>query len=163
MPPEGTLDLTVISAIKNIVVQKGPGPHPDQGPYICVLEDLVQDPPSWLKPWTQKSKLGSPVLALSNGEHKTKAKTVESELPSKTQPSVPPKIYPEIEEPPEWPSIPPSYPLPILPQNPQQGAVGGAAEGPAAGTRSRRTQSPEGPDSTTALPLRVYGPPTGEP
>lgn len=48
-PPEGTLDLTVISAIKNMVFQKEPGPYPDQGPYICVWEDLAQDPLSWLK------------------------------------------------------------------------------------------------------------------
>lgn len=33
-PPESTLDLTVISAIKDTVFQKGPGSHPDQVPYI---------------------------------------------------------------------------------------------------------------------------------
>ena len=33
-PPEGTLNLTVIFAIKEIVLQKRPGLHPDQVPYI---------------------------------------------------------------------------------------------------------------------------------
>ena len=58
-PPEGSLDLTVISAIKDIVFQKGPGSHPDQVPYIFIWENLAQDSPSWLKPWSQKNKPGS--------------------------------------------------------------------------------------------------------
>ena len=62
-----------------------------------------------------------------------------------------PKIYPQIEEPPEWPCpLPPPYPQPL-----PLGAVGGR---PAAGTQSQRAQSLDGPDSTVSLPLHIYGP-----
>ena len=74
---------------------------------------------------------------------KVKAKMVDPDLPHGAQPSAPPKIYPEIQEPPEWPGTPLPYPLLIPPQNPPHGAAG---EGPAAGTRSRHAASPEGPD-----------------
>lgn len=154
-PPEGTLDLTVISAIKDIVFQKGPGSHPDQVPYIFVWEDLAQDPPSWLKPWTQKTRPGSRVLAVQRDGPKTRVTSAEPEPPRNS--TAPPKIYPEIEEPALWETPPPYRSPPQGPPPPDQGA----AEGPAAGTRSRRAQSPGGPDSTTALPLRVYGPPAG--
>ena len=48
----------------------------------------------------------------------------------------------------------------VPPQNPPQGTTRG---GPAAGTESRCAASPEGPDSTTTLPLRAYGPPPANP
>ena len=41
-PPEGTLDLIVISAV--IVLQGRPGSQPDQAPYIPIWENLAQDP-----------------------------------------------------------------------------------------------------------------------
>ena len=44
-PPEGTLDLIVISAVKDVVMQKRPGSQPDQVPYILIWENLPQDPP----------------------------------------------------------------------------------------------------------------------
>ena len=84
----------------------------------------------------------------------------EPDPPHGAQPSAPPKIYSEIEEPPEWPGTPPPYPPLVPPQNPPQGAAGG---GPAAGTRSRHAGSPEGLDSTAALPLCTYGPPPANP
>lgn len=50
------------------------------------------------------------------------------------QPSAPPKIYPEIEEPPEWHNTPAPYPQLVSSQISQQGAARDAAEGPAART-----------------------------
>jgi hypothetical protein len=44
-PPEGTLDLIVISAVKDVVMQKRPGSQPDQVPYIRIWENLAQEPP----------------------------------------------------------------------------------------------------------------------
>ena len=35
-PPEGTLDLIVISAVKHVVMQRRPGSQPDQVPYILI-------------------------------------------------------------------------------------------------------------------------------
>ena len=69
-PPEGTLDLIVISAVKDSVLQRRPGSQPDQVPYIPIWENLVQDPPSWLKPWVQRNKSGSRILALRHSEKK---------------------------------------------------------------------------------------------
>ena len=57
-PPEGTLDFIVISAVKH-VMQRRARSQPDQVPYILIWENLAHDPPSWLKPWVQKNKLGS--------------------------------------------------------------------------------------------------------
>ncbi|KAK1338203.1 hypothetical protein QTO34_001317 [Cnephaeus nilssonii] len=44
-PAEGTFDLSVIFAVKEIVFQKEPGAQWDQQPYIVVWQDLVQNPP----------------------------------------------------------------------------------------------------------------------
>ena len=44
-PPEGTLDLIVISAVKHVVMQRRAGSQPDQVPYILIWENLTQDPP----------------------------------------------------------------------------------------------------------------------
>ena len=43
-PAEGTLDLIVISTVKDILLQKRPGSQPDQVPYILIWENLEQDP-----------------------------------------------------------------------------------------------------------------------
>ena len=58
-PSESTLVLIVISAVKDVLLQKRPGSQPDQVPYILIWENLAQDPPSWLKPWVQKNEPGS--------------------------------------------------------------------------------------------------------
>ena len=43
-PPEGTLDLIVISAVKHVVMQRKAGSQPNQVPYILIWENLAQDP-----------------------------------------------------------------------------------------------------------------------
>ncbi|XP_006895047.1 PREDICTED: probable G-protein coupled receptor 82 [Elephantulus edwardii] len=92
----------------DLVFQEGPNGHPDQQPYIIVWQDLVQNPPPWVKPWILKNHTTPPcALAL-------KTRTSESRVPlaAEAAPSAPPKIYPEIESPPEWPEMrhnPPSY------------------------------------------------------
>lgn len=150
-PPEGTFDLTVIFAVKHLVFQK-PGGHPDQVPYIIVWQDLVQDPPPWVKPWV--------------GTSSRPAVTAVVEVPlSGTKPPLrSPKIYPEIEDPTWLESPPPPYPPPpTAPPVPDRGGDRDEVGGPAAGTRSRRGRSPgekdSGCDSTVALPLRAVGPP----
>lgn len=127
-PPEGTFDLDVISAVKRFVFQPGPSSHSDQEPYILLWQDLVQNPPPWVKPWLPR-----------------KAATVLVASP----PQKPvPKIYPPTDDLslPEN-DLPPPYP-PEVPSAPRP------PEGPAAGTRSRRGMSP---DTTVALPLREIG------
>ena len=63
-PPEGTFDLTIILEVKTIVFQEGLGSNPDQQPYITVRQDLVQNPPPWVKPWVRGQRPGSRALAL---------------------------------------------------------------------------------------------------
>lgn len=159
-PPEGSFNLSIIFAVRRIVFQESGG-HPDQVPYIAVWQDLVQSPPPWMPP----EAAASAKIAVASG----------SPRPRGTRgPSAPPRpsIYPAVDdllllaEPPPYPVTlpplaapqaagPPPAPAPGPPDHP-------GAEGPAAGTRSRRVRSPEGdssPDSTVALPLRAIGPP----
>jgi hypothetical protein len=53
-----TLNLPIIYAVKRIVFQN-PGGHPDQVPYILVWQDLIQNPPPWLKPWTMGREMAT--------------------------------------------------------------------------------------------------------
>ena len=71
-PPEGTFDLTVIFEVKAIVFQDEPGSHLDQQPYITVWQDLVQNPPLWVKPWIPQQKPGSQALVLCGPKVKLK-------------------------------------------------------------------------------------------
>ena len=77
-----------------------------------------------------------------------------------------PKIYPEVEESPEWPTpLPQPYPHapqpPSQPSAPQASLLGGG--GPSAETRSQWRATPEGPaHSTVVLPLRAVGPPPAD-
>ena len=47
--PEGTFGLPVIQAVKERIMAPDPWGHPDQAPYVLVWENLVEDPPVWLK------------------------------------------------------------------------------------------------------------------
>lgn len=115
------------------------------------------NPPPWVRPWVKKLK--PRVLAVREAGDNKKSRDPETLSPTEGPSAPPPKIYPEIEEPPDW-----SAPMPPPnPQGPDDAGAGALARGPAAGTRSRRAQSPEGPDSTTTLPLRSFGPPVDPP
>lgn len=119
-PPEGTFDATIISSVKSLVFQPGPGSHPDQQPYIVVWQDLVRNPPPWVKPWVTQ-RPDSRVLALKESDCKLKVRTQRNSGTTQPEslppaPSSPPKIYPEIEEPPEWPEpLPPPPALRFTP------------------------------------------------
>jgi hypothetical protein len=81
-------------------------------------------------------------------------------------PASAPKIYPEIEEPPKWPTLlPPCYPCAPQPA-PQPSAPPACLPGradPSTGIRSRWGPGPEGlVDSTVVLPLRAVGPPPAD-
>ena len=179
-PPEGTFHLPTIRAVKAIVFQEGSGSYPDQQPYITVWEDLARFPPAWVRPFLPPLRPGTKVLTVRENAEKEKLKPFPegaSEKSTPSQPAAVSKIYPEIEEPPEWPnSLPPPFrpprqpvPHPTAADQPSAPAapplVPGSGEGgPSAGTRSRLGVLPEGPaDSTVALPLRAVGaPPTSQ-
>ena len=50
-PQEGTFNPQIIQAVKERVLTPSPARHPDQTPYILVWQDLVRNPPEWLKPF----------------------------------------------------------------------------------------------------------------
>ena len=50
-PQEGTFNLPIILAVREKVLAPGPSGHPDQTPYILVWQDLVENPPAWLRPF----------------------------------------------------------------------------------------------------------------
>ena len=164
-PPEGTFDLTVIFEVKSVVFQDKSGFHLDQQPYITVWQDLIQNPSPWIRWWIPQQKTGSQTLALHRPKVKTKIPPKKKPLPG---PSAPPKIYPEIKGPPEWPEPPPPpYPLPLPVPEPSQhleailGPSDGTVGGPTAGIQSRHAQHPstdEVPDTMSAFPLCGVGP-----
>ena len=64
-PREGTLSLPTIRAVKEKVLAPSPSGHPDQTPYILVWQDLVENPPAWLKPFISPSPPSPPTRYLS--------------------------------------------------------------------------------------------------
>ena len=63
-PPEGTFGLPGIQAVKERIMAPDPRGHPDQAPYILVWENLVEDPPVWLKPFIHNPPSASVPQAL---------------------------------------------------------------------------------------------------
>jgi hypothetical protein len=50
-PPQGTFCLDMIKKVRDIVNRPSLHGHPDQYPYILMWQTLVEDPPSWLRPF----------------------------------------------------------------------------------------------------------------
>ena len=64
-PREGTFSLPIIRAVREKVLVLGPSGHPDQTPYILVWQDLVENPPAWLRPFIpQPFTSPSPTLSI---------------------------------------------------------------------------------------------------
>uniref|UniRef100_A0ABI7ZV80 CCHC-type domain-containing protein n=1 Tax=Felis catus TaxID=9685 RepID=A0ABI7ZV80_FELCA len=162
-PPEGTFDLPTIHRVRSIISQPKTG-HLDQLPYIITWQDLVEDPPSWLKPFlTLLPPEPKPILALQETEKRKRL----------TQPSAP--LYPVLQGGTEEELIfPPPYNPSRMPEEhhpPPPGeadavprAGGGNAPGgspPFTTQRAQREQSASAADSTI-LPLRATGPPDAE-
>ena len=146
-----------------------PWGHPDQVPYVMVWQDLVENPPKWLKPFVHKlpSSSNSQVLVMETPPEETKKK--EDPKPVLQESSYLNLIDLETE------IRPPPYAPPL--QFPPRGGtppgesrgLGGPAGidhegGPALGTQSRirgdrsgqDPGDPELPSSTVqALPVRV--------
>lgn len=161
-PPEGTFDLPTIHRVRSIISQPKMG-HLDQLPYIITWQDLVEDPPSWLKPFlTLLPPEPKPILALQE----TKRKRL-------TQPSAP--LYPVLQGGTEEELIfPPPYNPSRMPEEHHPPPPGEADAVPRAGggntpggsppftrQRAQREQSASAADSTI-LPLRATGPPDAE-
>ena len=48
-PPEGTFQPSIIPVVKEKVLAPDAWGHPSQVPYVMVWQDLIEDPPKWLK------------------------------------------------------------------------------------------------------------------
>ncbi|KAK1337341.1 hypothetical protein QTO34_001967 [Cnephaeus nilssonii] len=140
-PVDGTFDLTIIDLVFNKVFDPKAG-HPDQQPYILVWQDLAQNPPSWARPFLPSLNRSAVLTATVASGEQAKKPLQDSQtnlLLLDPPPPYPPALTPT-------PSAPHAQHAPF-------------PEGPAQGTRSRRHQPRESPDSTVACPLRALGPP----
>uniref|UniRef100_A0A8I5N790 Core shell protein Gag P30 domain-containing protein n=1 Tax=Papio anubis TaxID=9555 RepID=A0A8I5N790_PAPAN len=64
-PRDGTFNLSIILQVKAKVMDPGPLGHPDQVAYVITWEDLVRNPPFWVKPFLHSpSPSQSTLLAL---------------------------------------------------------------------------------------------------
>ena len=140
-----------------------PRGHPDQAPYILVWENLVKDPPVWLKPFIHNPPSASvPQVLVVEAPEEEDHEAWESRKKPILQES---SLYPSLIDLDTEISPPPYIPPPLLPQvpqvlsreqrgNPEPLALQQEGE-PAQGTRRRTQGSREAPSSTIpALPVR---------
>ena len=75
-PPEGTFQPSIIQAVKEKIMAPDPWGHPDQVPYVMVWQNLVENPPKWLKPFVHKppSSSNSQVLVMETPPPQRKPK-----------------------------------------------------------------------------------------
>ena len=149
-----------------------PQGHRDQAPYILVWENLVEDPPVWLKPFIHNPPSASvpQVLVVEASKEEDQEARESRKKPILQEFS----LYPSLIDLDNEISPPPYIPSPLLPQVPQvlSGEQRGDPEpsapqqegGPAQGTRGRTRgggdssdyRSREAPSSTIrVLPVRV--------
>ena len=179
-PQEGTFNPQIIQAVKERVLTPSPAGHPDQTPYILVWQDLVRNPPEWLKPFVlappKPPRPSSPtptspspqVLVMKASEEKEGKKDENRPKPVFQESS----LYPNLIDL-ETELFPPPYADPHPPLLPQvsSGEARRRTEpsahpregGPAQGTRGRTREmaslaeeDPEVPSSTVhAFPVRA--------
>ena len=144
-PPEGTFGLPVICAVKDRIMAPDPRGHPDQAPYILVWENLVEDPPVWLKPFIHNPLSASvPQVLVVEAPQEEDWEARESQKKPILQES---SLYPSLIDLDTEISPPPYIPPPLLLQVLQvlSGEQRGNSEplalqqeqGPAQGTRRR--------------------------
>nr|XP_055200985.1 uncharacterized protein LOC129522712 [Nyctereutes procyonoides] len=162
-PQEGTFHLPIILQVKTVIFRDEPDGHSDQVPYILIWQDMMENPPPWLKPFLPPKAGPTEILALQKAKKETNSMP-EAPLHLVFQDSSPEDLI-----------LPPPYRAPPPPSAPPLEASG-AAEGapplpdervpvhrPAVGTRGGTHQMAPlpnaGPADSTALPLRSMGPP----
>ena len=168
-PPEGTFQPSIIQPVKGKIMAPDPWGHLDQVPYVMVWQDLVENPPKWLKPFIHKlpSSSSSRVLVMETPQEVTKKKV-------DPKPVLQESSYPNLMDL-ETEIRPPPYVPPLqfsLRREAPMGELRGLRrqmgtdheQGPALGTRGRTRGDrdgqdpgdPELPSSTVqALPVRV--------
>jgi hypothetical protein len=61
-PPQGTFSLDTIKKARDVINKPGLHGHPDQYPYILMWQTLVEDPPSWLRPFIHEAPTDRPTI-----------------------------------------------------------------------------------------------------
>ena len=76
MASRSTFQLSIIQAVKEKIMAPDPWSHLDQVPYVMVWQDLVENPPKWLKPFIHKLSCSSnsQVLVMETPLEETKKK-----------------------------------------------------------------------------------------
>ena len=116
-PPEGTFGLPVIQAVKEEIMAPDPLGHLDQATYILVWENLVEDPPVWLKPFIHNAPSASvpQVLVMETSKEENREARESRKKPILQESS----LYPSLIDLDTEISPPPYIPPPLLPQVPQ--------------------------------------------
>jgi hypothetical protein len=66
-PPQGTFSLDMIKKVRDVINRPSLHGHPDQYPYILMWQTLVEDPPSWLQPFSHESPADRPTILAMSG------------------------------------------------------------------------------------------------
>ncbi|XP_076415810.1 uncharacterized protein LOC143270295 [Peromyscus maniculatus bairdii] len=151
-PADGTFDLNVVRAVKQKIFVPGSHGHPDQQAHIWVWEDLVLDPPKWVR-----SLQANPSAPPTDQVPLLLTKTPE---PPKSSPLTPaPAPLPESQA--DLISLDLDPPLPYRQPPQPAGADSGPAlvspSGPAQGTQQRRARPHDEAPPAVTLPLRPIG------
>ncbi|XP_021116543.1 uncharacterized protein LOC110349927 [Heterocephalus glaber] len=154
-PPEGTFDLETVKRVREVGFCPRMG-HPDQEPYIVIWEDLVQNPPSWIKPFLPPQKQ-PPAAVLAVHKRTTRRDCQRREIDSKATAPLYPVLQGGTEEDLLFPPLYCPHPAPPLPP-PTLGAEGRAPTGSAiraeggalAGEEGRAPMAAEGRALTIA-------------
>ena len=90
-PPEGTFQPSIIQAVKGKIMAPDPWGHPDQVPYVMVWQDLLENPPKWLKAFVHKlpSSSNSQVLVMETPPSPEETKKKEDPKPVLQESSYP--------------------------------------------------------------------------
>ncbi|CAK7315349.1 Gag polyprotein [Vulpes lagopus] len=105
-PQEGTFHLPIILQVKTVILTDKLDGHSDQVPYILICQDMMENPPPWLKPFLPPKAGPTENLALQKAK-KEMDPMPEAPLHPVFQDSSPKDL---ILPPPYWASLPASAP-----------------------------------------------------
>jgi hypothetical protein len=67
-PPQGTFSLDTINKVRDVINRPSLLGHSDQyPPYVLMWQTLVEDPPSWLRPFIHESPTDRPMILAMSG------------------------------------------------------------------------------------------------
>ena len=136
-PQEGTFHLPIILQVKTVIFRDKPDGHSDQVPYILIWQDMIENPPPWLKPFLPPKAGPTEILALQKAK-----KEIDSMPEAPLRPVFQDSSPEDLILPPPYRAPPPASAPPLETPGAAEGAPplpdeGVPVRGPAAGTRGR--------------------------